>query len=1042
MEKINADENTEEKLNIKELKQTKKYPFLGSSPSLIDYFLIIGYDSTSKNEVASNLLIAQSQMNSQNPNINNNAFFGFQTDIKPVVLNSIGSDFINAALDEELIIKHMFPGKLILINFEMSKNERNELPTKNIMLYLKANKIFEFDDAHNEKDELLKNDVMFNVFGYLFYEPFLVTSKDQKIYRLYFPKIFVFISQYTPFKYFSFLSQNILFRMKHQTEIPLEIQIYNIVNFTPSPINSNLSLKLMFNNDFFNLRKSYNKNDDLVIRLKKNSENIEYKNDNTIYLGQFSAVPYLDINLVSMVNFYNIAAFLTIYVYSFLEIKCIFFSNNLSLVNNFMYVLNILSYPFIDLSDQGQIYSVSLEEILDKNNIIENNFIGVGCDYDPKIQLPEKYKESIIISIKDYNLIDIVNTQNKENENNKEENKNIIMYYKGEVLGENASMSDISALYNNLKKFLSKDTPEYNDKKFLETKLCILNNHISQNFAKFYYNESDNIKRELFFKELNFSEKQDFKYKYCENEDNNIIIQRSFYSFNVSVIKYFHDMVQLEERNKPEYELLDENLRAYYELRFQDKEDIAITYEGKTTIPFCEEDKIFLKLMRKTKKLRNFIYNFIIRNNCQEIKRPSLIMSEEFMYIDRSLKYDDTRDYFQVINKFYPKDHKLRIINFNTFYMYYAEHLSERFFKYASESKVIKAIKKEDKTKSQGAYKYLFLAKDNVLDNDILQRYTYLLNNFDPKLLYDNFPYLHYKENENNIEEINPNKFAEYLEVNLLENKSFTIKEILSFIILIIYIINLKRDKYLFHFFEELGKNVPVLISDKCYLRKYIYLILYILNQKVEEKIKQKKNYIEELLLYKEIMSTIISNKKMSNNFYYPNELLSDIIHNFNAYQNHYSYLLKRNPEMSEENKAIINKYKNFQSNLLEEGYDYKVFIQNNTCYDKGAIKDEVLINITEAIEYKGSIQTTCKTCKFKIKPNLFFIHVPLDKSNSVGFYSLIFCYKTALKILSKIDKGITEDEYFTLCANLIFYINFKNSTNNLLSRFIATSLV
>ena len=66
-----------------------------------------------------------------------------------------------------------------------------------------------------------------------------------------------------------------------------------------------------------------------------------------------------------------------------------------------------------------------------------------------------------------------------------------------------------------------------------------------------------------------------------------------------------------------------------------------------------------------------------------------------------------------------------------------------------------------------------------------------------------------------------------------------------------------------------------------------------------------------------------------------------------------------------------------------------------------------------------------------KIKPNLFFIHVPLDKSNSVGFYSLIFCYKTALKILNKIDKGITEDEYFTLCANIIFYINSKNNTNN-----------
>ena len=151
------------------------------------------------------------------------------------MLNSIGSDNISAALDEELIIKGLLPDRLTKIYFEMTKNERTELPTQNIILYLKANKIFEFDDA-NEQDKKLRNDIMFNVYGYLFYESFLTIGNDQKNYRLYFPKIFVFVSQFSPFKYFSFLSQNILFRMKHHTEIPLEIQIYNIINFTPSPI--------------------------------------------------------------------------------------------------------------------------------------------------------------------------------------------------------------------------------------------------------------------------------------------------------------------------------------------------------------------------------------------------------------------------------------------------------------------------------------------------------------------------------------------------------------------------------------------------------------------------------------------------------------------------------------------------------------------------------------------------------------------------------------------------------------------------------------
>ena len=1048
------DEELKEKLHIEESKLTKKYPFLGFSPNLIDYFLIIGYDISSKNEIALNN--AENLINTPSLIKNTTTYHRdlkfpkeeandgpkfimfpssfYKIDYKPLVLNSIGSDYINAALDEELIIKSLFPDKKTKIYYENSKNERNELPTQNIMLYLKANKIFEFDDA-NEQDKNLKNDIMFNVFGYLFYESFLTTGKDQKSYRLYFPKTFVFISQFSPFKYFSFLSQNILFRMKHHTEIPLEIQIYNIIHFTPSPINSNLCLDCLINNDLFNIRKTYTSSEDQVFRLKRNSDNNEFKNDFLIYINQLTGFPYLDINLVSMFYLYNnIDMFIIIYLFSFLEVKCIFFCNYLDPLNNIMYVLNILLYPFIDISDLGQIYSVSLDEILDKNKIIENYFIGVNCEYDEKMPLPEVYKNYIIINL-------------QEND--------ITMYYKGQNLNRGEPPSDVSTLYHFLKRILNEEN-ESTDKRFLETKLTYLYNNVNQNFAKFYtLNETnDETKKEIFFKELDFSEttKLDFKYKYCEFEENNLTVQKLFYSFNISIIQYFHDMLQLEESNKIENQLEDNNIKAYYELNYKDKEDTTISYEGGLTINFCEEDKIFLKLVRKTKKLKNFIDQFLKKNNCQELVRPALRMSEDFMYIDKSLKYDETRDYFFIMSKFYQTSYKMRKINFNKFYLYYSDNLIKKFFTYAHETKVIKLVFKEDKSKNAANNKYLYYPKDNLLDNNILQRYSYLLNNFDPLFVNELFPHLKFKENENNLESVNQNLFAEFLESNLLENKFYTIEDIFSFIILIIYIISLKKNKYLFHFFEEITKSP--LLSTKCYLRKYIYIILNILDEKVREKIKENKNYIKELLIYKEIMSSIMKNKEKANNLYYPNELLSRIMNNFNSYQNYYTILLKENPDLSEENKKIIENYNNFISTLLEEGFDYKVFLQNNTCEDKGAIREEVLINITEAIEYKGIIQTTCKSCKFKIKPNLFFIHVPLDKSNSVGFYSIIYSYKSCLKmlhkILSNIEKGSFEEEYFCLCANMIFYINFKyikydknkNGVNNLLSRFIATSIV
>ena len=812
----------------------------------------------------------------------------------------------------------------------MTKNERTELPTQNIILYLKANKIFEFDDA-NEQDKKLRNDIMFNVYGYLFYESFLTIGNDQKNYRLYFPKIFVFVSQFSPFKYFSFLSQNILFRMKHHTEIPLEIQIYNIINFTPSPINSNLCLDCLINNDLFNLKKIYDPENDKIFKLKKNSDNNEFKNDFSIYINQFTGFPYLDINLVSMFYLYNnIDLFIIIYLFSFLEIKCIFFCNFLDPLNNIMYVLNMLLYPFIDLSELGQIYSVSIDEILDKNKILENYFIGVNCEYNEKMQLPEVYKNYIIINLQE---------------------KDLTMYYKFKNLNRGDSPSEVSTLYHFLKRILNEETASV-DKRFLETKLSYLYTNVNQNFAKFYtLNETnDETKKEIFFKELNFSEttKLDFKYKYCEFEENNLTVQKLFYSFNICIMQYFHDMLQLEEKNSIENQLDDKNIKAYYEYNFKDQEDNSVSYEGGLTINFCEEDKIFLKLVRKTKKLKNFIEQFLKKNDIQEIKRPSLRMSEDFMYIDKSLKYDETRDYFLIMSKFYQTSNKMRKINFNKFYMYYSENLVKKFFTYAHETKVIKLVFKEDKTKNAANNKYLYLAKDNLLDNNILQRYSYLLNNYNPLFINGQFPHLKFKENENNLEDVNPNLFSEFLENNLLENKFYSIEDIVSFIILIIYIISLKKDKYLFHFFEEISKSP--LLSTKCYLRKYIYIILYILDEKVKEKIKEKKNYVKELLIYKEIMASIMKNKEKANNLYYPNELLSSIMHNFNFYQNYYSFLLKQNPALSQENKTIIENYNNFISTLLNEGFDYKVFLQNNTCEDKGAIRDDVLINIMEAI--------------------------------------------------------------------------------------------
>lgn len=284
-----------ENLQIKELFLTKKFPFLGSSPNLIDYFYIIGYDVNLKEAIDSNFLKGQNEINNfippENMELNNTKtmykkekekpkkedllLFTFQTEFKPIVLNNKESGLTNATLNEELIIKNIFINNLVTLYCENKTDEKcdkNEKKAQNIILFLKANKSFSFKSLYDENDEKLKKDLMFNVYAYLFLEIYFVENKYKKPYKIYFPKTFLFISQYPFFQYYSFLSQHISYRMKEKKafEISLEIQLYNIIKFTPSPINSNLSLEFLICGSLWLIKQYYSKkNGEIVNILKK-----------------------------------------------------------------------------------------------------------------------------------------------------------------------------------------------------------------------------------------------------------------------------------------------------------------------------------------------------------------------------------------------------------------------------------------------------------------------------------------------------------------------------------------------------------------------------------------------------------------------------------------------------------------------------------------------------------------------------------------------------------------------------------------------------
>ena len=197
----------------------KKIPYLGYSDNLMEYFSIIGYSETFIPELISTY--KQNHNNANNNNINPFA---------PTVLSSITSKTDYGIVDNELIITQLYPeNPKIYLTSETNQSEPE-----------KVNVIYSFCFDSNDG----KKKLFYTCFGYKFYELYKDINNDVDYYI---PKAFCIISQYPFFNAF-FLICNNLYNLiiTNSNKIPIEILIYNIVNYIPSPINSNLELYLLF----------------------------------------------------------------------------------------------------------------------------------------------------------------------------------------------------------------------------------------------------------------------------------------------------------------------------------------------------------------------------------------------------------------------------------------------------------------------------------------------------------------------------------------------------------------------------------------------------------------------------------------------------------------------------------------------------------------------------------------------------------------------------------------------------------------------------
>ena len=368
----------------------------------MEFFVIIGYEEKILKEKSK--------------------FFNLEKDdelLEISVISSVISDLAYGVFDPDKIIKQIYPDKPNII--KILKNDQQP-PKKSSVLFYSC-----FDSLIGD------NKILYSCYALRFHEKFK-TSKG----NFYIPKAILIFSQYPYFTTFHNICLNILEQINENKndddDIPIEILIHCLVNYIPSPINTNLKLKL-------------------------------FRNTNEIFIQKLSGYPYIDFDLGRIFNLIPINEFIKIYMMTFLEISLLFFSPDLLKLNIFMYILNILNYPLIDSNYYWHIKSISKDEVKFGEDTLNPTFRGVNSNFGPGFDFSNFRNLNFIFDIENKRIKTI--EKNKEDGNEKAEKKELLLllkYIENILNGRKVYSNFLCNCLSSLKDKLVKVKKEYDKK--------------------------------------------------------------------------------------------------------------------------------------------------------------------------------------------------------------------------------------------------------------------------------------------------------------------------------------------------------------------------------------------------------------------------------------------------------------------------------------------------------------------------------------------------------------------------------------------------
>ena len=337
-------------------KLIKKYPYLAYSKNIMEYFAMIGYQEKYVRKIIAGKRFTKG--------IN-----------YPTVLFSTTSNTDFGIIDNKLIITQVYPDipKIIPISkVNMKKDDEEEEDHT-------SNTIYSFCyDSLDGKDKLF-----YICFAYKFYEKYKHYYNNNQYVEFYVPKAFCIISQYYYFTFFEYICKNLLILLKNKDieSIPVEITIYNIINFIPSPMNYSLNLDLF----------SY------ILASEKE-----------VVIKQLSGYPYLDFDLVQIFNLIPLNFIIEIFILTIIEQSMLFFCSNLELLNMTMFIMFVLNYPCNDSLYFWHIVSISKDNFDEDNKFVGkvmSSMLGVNTLYTEDMNTGDFGKFNYIIDIDRKNII-------------------------------------------------------------------------------------------------------------------------------------------------------------------------------------------------------------------------------------------------------------------------------------------------------------------------------------------------------------------------------------------------------------------------------------------------------------------------------------------------------------------------------------------------------------------------------------------------------------------------------------------------------------